>query len=391
MINLGPQQAAAVPRFGSWLSRFQAGDRSVPPGFVVLGLGGTGKTTLARVLVEAAGLAAEDVAGGALQASAASKLHEVTGWDCRTLHRWNYKVEARVGGQSWFTFNPKSPLLGFRLLVIDEISQVSLDLWNHTLAHGVPVLVLGDPGQLNAVAGQSVAPYLQPDVELTEIHRQAAGSPIIHWSMAVRNGSNVPFGDHRDSVTGQVTLRKLWQSELSAADYANASVVLVARNSTRQTMNRQQRRHLGFADPLPMVGEKVVCRRNQMEHGLVNAHSGIVLEAAKDRSRVAYTMTMRINETKVIVPARPCSKDALGLLVAPPCPPFLAKDLSDMAYGYVHTVHAFIGRQADHVLVIDEYPQTPDRRRWLYTAISRGAKTVTIAVPDQDAGADTGF
>lgn len=389
MIALGAQQAAAVPRFVSWLSRFQAGDRSVPPGFVILGLGGTGKTTLARVLVEAAGLAPEQVAGGALQASAAARLHEVTGWDCRTLHRWNYKVEAQVGRASWFAFNALSPLLGFRLLVIDEISQVGMELWSHTIAHGVPVLVLGDPGQLTAVSGQPVAPHLQPDVELTEIHRQAAGSPIIHWSMAVRNGAEVPFGEHRDAGTGAVTLRKVWQSELSLADYANASAVLVARNSTRQALNFQQRRHLGFHEPLPMAGEKVVCRRNQLEHGLVNAHSGIVLEAGRDRSRHAYTMTVRINETKVIVPSRACSKEALGLPAASPCPPFLARDLSDMAYGYVHTVHAFIGRQADHVLVIDEFPKTPDRRRWLYTALSRGAKSVTVAVPDQDARGST--
>lgn len=379
-LALGPQQAAAVPLFLDWWRRVQAGDRSVRPGFVVLGYGGTGKTVLTRRLIEEIGLAPEEVAGGAMQANAANRLREVTGWECRTLHSWNYKVETRVGGARWFAPNPDPAVRRRRLLVLDEISQVSLDLWRDTVAHGVPLLILGDPGQLQPVAGVAVAPYLEPDVVLTEIHRQAAGNPIVHWSMEARRGAEIPFGEFRDEATGEVALRKVPLGDLTAADYARADVVLVARNATRIAVNHAQRTRLGITSPLPQAGEKVICRKNQDDYALVNGFTGEVLEAGAEAGLFSYRMTVRLLDTGVVVPARSCLKEALGL-PAPPCPAFLRRDASEFAYGYARTVHGFIGQEAPEVLVIDEHPRREGRDRWLYTALTRGSVRTTLAVP----------
>ena len=66
--------------------------------------------------------------------------------------------------------------------MVDE--EIGRDL----LSFGVPVLVLGDPAQLPPVAGGGFFTAAEPDVMLTEVHRQAADNPIIRMSMVVREG-----------------------------------------------------------------------------------------------------------------------------------------------------------------------------------------------------------
>ena len=50
------------------------------------------------------------------------------------------------------------------------------------------VLVLGDPAQLPPVKGGGFFTEAEPDVMLTEVHRQAADNPIIRLSMTIREG-----------------------------------------------------------------------------------------------------------------------------------------------------------------------------------------------------------
>jgi exodeoxyribonuclease-5 len=65
------------------------------------------------------------------------------------------------------------------LLIVDEISMVERRLGEDLLSFGVPVLVLGDPAQLPPIKDTGFFTSAEPDVMLTEIHRQAEGDPII--------------------------------------------------------------------------------------------------------------------------------------------------------------------------------------------------------------------
>lgn len=378
--TLGQQQSAALPRFEEWWDLVQAKDPRARPFFYVAGYAGTGKTTLAEVLIGRIGLTPGDVAGGAMQANAANRLHQITGWDCRTLHRWNYRVEQTVGGGARFVLHPDSPIRKLRLLVMDEVSQVSTDLWRDTLAHRVPILVLGDPGQLRPVSGEAVAPYLAPDVILTEIHRQALQSPIVRGSMVVRSGADLPYGDYFNEATGELELRKVPISSLSPTDVMAADVVLTGRNATRIGQNHWYRAQMGYNTPLPGVGERVTCLRNQLDYALVNGFSGTVIEPGESTGVFSYKMSVRLDEEGVVVPGRACLKE----LIAPTpnsCPDFLRRGLSCFDFGYAKTVHRFIGNQADRVILIDEHPDKPGRVEWLYTGMTRAIRHLTIAVP----------
>ena len=72
-----------------------------------------------------------------------------------------------------FVLNEQSLLRDADLLVLDEVSMVGHEMAADLLAFGKPILVLGDPGQLPPIKGEGAFTTRQPDVMLTEIHRQA--------------------------------------------------------------------------------------------------------------------------------------------------------------------------------------------------------------------------
>lgn len=380
MIIWTDEQLAAFPKFTDWYRRWVDRVPGTNPGFIIMGLGGTGKTVLAEHLIREAGLKPEEVVGGALQASVAEHLEAASGFVSHTLHSLVYRVEARVGMPVSFVVNQESRLKKFKLLVIDEISQVPLDLWRDVVSLGVPILVLGDHGQLRAISGASIVDSLIPDVVLTKLQRTEASNPISYWSHAVRAGYEIPFGEYHHAETGETSMRKIPLSQLDWNHYLDADVILVGKHTTRHGINAAHRARLGFTSPLPQVGEPLYCRnKNQQAYGIKNSNTGHVLAAGKDTGRHAYSMTFQLHETGIIVPERKCRKLELGWDTGP-CPDFIGRDLSDIAYGYSRTVPSFIGRQADNVVLIAEW-RGDEGNNWLYTGMSRARKTLTIVVP----------
>ena len=69
--------------------------------------------------------------------------------------------------------------------------MVDEELGRDLLSFGKPVLVLGDPAQLPPVKGGGFFTEAEPDIMLTEVHRQAADNPIIRMSMVVREGGRL--------------------------------------------------------------------------------------------------------------------------------------------------------------------------------------------------------
>jgi ATP-dependent exoDNAse (exonuclease V) alpha subunit len=65
------------------------------------------------------------------------------------------------------------------LAIIDEVSMVNEEMANDLMSFDVPILVVGDPGQLPPIEGAGYFTNREPDIFLREIHRQAADNPII--------------------------------------------------------------------------------------------------------------------------------------------------------------------------------------------------------------------
>ncbi len=111
-----------------------------------------------------------------------------------TIHALIYRASEGEDGAPTFTLNHDGPASRAGLIVIDECSMVDAELGRDLLSFGKPILVLGDPAQLPPVKGGGFFTEAEPDVMLTEIHRQAENDPIIRLSQIVRSGGEIAYG-----------------------------------------------------------------------------------------------------------------------------------------------------------------------------------------------------
>ena len=167
---------------------------------VITGGPGTGKTTIVRVLVEAARRMDEDLRLAAPTGRAAKRLFEATGAEAKTIHRL-LEFNGRTGQ---FQRDLDLPLDGDGVLV-DEASMVDLRLMQsllRALPPGARLVLVGDADQLPSVgAGRVLADVIAsgvvPVATLREVFRQAAGSGIVRNAWRVNEGA-LPVSSERE-------------------------------------------------------------------------------------------------------------------------------------------------------------------------------------------------
>jgi exodeoxyribonuclease-5 len=363
-----PHQDAALKAIATWWKR----ERRQSPIFRLFGYAGTGKTTLAKHIAE--GIDGK-VLFAAFTGKAACVMRAKGCHDASTIHRLIYKPQEQNEADPTFELWSKAPASHAKLIIIDECSMVDAELARDLLSFEVPLLVLGDPAQLPPIQGGGFFTDAQPDAMLTEVHRQARDNPIVRLSMDIRAGNALLPGQYGET---QVVTR----GDLDPKRVIGADQVLVGRNATRRAYNARLRERRGFADPLPVVGDKLVCLRNNRNKGLFNGALWVVKEKPKRRRRI---LRMRLkpdeelgeDEEMVKVSVRPeCFNGGLDELEWIERKPF-----DEFDYGYVLTVHKAQGSQWDDVVLFDESDVFRENRgRWLYTGVTRAAKRLTVVV-----------
>lgn len=286
--------------------------------------------------------------------------------------RAQIKEEEKAAEQPFFVLNPNSDIKDAELIIIDECSMVDDRIGSDLLSFGVPVLVLGDPAQLPPIMGGGYfTENVKPDVMLTEIHRQAAESPILRLATDVRQEKPLTPGDYGDLCRVLPFGAKIDPEEVLSYDQ-----ILVGRNRTRHSTNRKVRVLLGISDPYPVVGDRLVCRKNNHELGLLNGAIYYVtaLTGVMDR-KVHMAIRPEDSDGSLDVVAHEHfflgTEDELGF--------FEKKGAERIEYGYGVTVHVSQGSQWDSVLLFDEsFCFRKDRYRWLYTGITRAANRLTV-------------
>jgi exodeoxyribonuclease-5 len=131
---------------------------------------------------------------------------------------------------------------------------------------------------------------------------------------------------------------------------------------------------------MPEVGEKLVCLRNDKTKGLLNGAVFRVDKSLGLRQR-RFRMSLTAEEASGAKPIR------VGVL-----PAFFdgaeetlsyaqRRESDEFDYGYALTVHKAQGSQWDDVVLFDEsWAFRENRERWLYTAVTRAAKSLTVVV-----------
>jgi len=357
-----PQQDDALRAVGHWL---KAGDRQV---FRLFGYAGTGKTTLARhVAADADG----DVAFAAYTGKAAHVMRGKGAKGAGTIHSLIYRPRGEDENGPTFVLNEDSAVGKAALVVIDECSMVDAEIGRDLLSFGTPILVLGDPAQLPPIAGGGFFTDAEPDVMLTEVHRQAADDPIVRLSMIVREGGRLEYGTYGESSV-------IRRSDLDPDAVLAADQVLVGRNSTRRSYNMRIRELLGREGPVPVAGDTLVCLRNERKRGLLNGSLWRVEAVRKPRKgllRYALTPDDDGAGRQRTVSINPAFFDGTAEAL-----PFAQRRRSDeFDFGYVLTVHKAQGSQWDAVVLFDEsFAFRENRGRWLYTGITRAAARIVV-------------
>ena len=359
-----PQQDAALVAAAKWLKKR---DSQV---FRLFGYAGTGKTTLAKEIAQNVD---GEVVFGAFTGKAAPVLRQKGCEGASTLHsllsRPALAEDEEPGDSPMFTLRRDAPAGDAALIIIDECSMVDEELGRDLLSFGAPVLVLGDPAQLPPVKGGGWFTDHEPDVMLTEVHRQAEESAIVRLSMQIREGRVPDYGDYGDARV--IARREVDPDAVLAADQ-----VLVGTNRTRRRYNERLREHQKFDGDEPCVGERLVCLRNNKQKGLLNGSMWTVKER---RGRKGGMLRLTLTPEDGGSPAR------VSVL-----PDFFSGEVADIPwpkrrnsdefdYGYALTVHKAQGSQWDDVMLFDEsFAFKEHAAAWLYTGVTRAAEKLTL-------------
>lgn len=418
---LSEQQREAVNKVLAW-------HRSDEQVFRLFGYAGTGKTSIARRIVEELGVKA---VFAAFTGKAAYVLRSKGCADASTIHSLIYAPrevvrervdklraklavttdpsarsaleeqvraeEQRLDTPDWILRDPdECELSTTKLLVVDEVSMVSETIAADLLSYGTKVLVLGDPAQLPPVDGAGYFIDAEPDHLLTEIHRSALDSPVTRLATAVRAcapGDRTYGITGMDGASGRV-------AGLSADELRGFDQVLVGTNATRWAATRLLRDLNGFTDPAPVSGDRIICLANSSEAEVFNGQQFTVtarkaVAARGDQWRLTVTddngrvrkLTVWASGFRDLDGEREAKRKGRGPVTA-------------ATFAHAITTHKAQGSQWDNVLVVDEsstfysteYRQHVRRlgrdeatsrahlngKRWLYTAVTRAAKRVVI-------------
>jgi exodeoxyribonuclease-5 len=420
-MDFSPQQQAAIDKITDWYAN---SDQQV---FRLFGYAGTGKTTLARHIVDQLGVHA---LFAAFTGKAAYVLRSKGCEGAQTIHSLIYQpvekvraklneierklaettdpaehamlqrqaaVEAEKLHTPDFILREDSLLDGAPLLVLDEVSMVGERIAADLLSFGTKILCLGDPAQLPPVEGGGYFINAQPDHLLTEIHRSALDSPVTRLATSVRQ--SMP-GDRTLGMNGMDgdSGRKL---AVTRDEVTRFDQVLVGTNKTRWQAIHLLRTLHGLTGAIPQPGDRVIGLANSVEANIFNGQQFTVTDVkntAPGADRITMTVVDDTGNRRRITAwtagftgqegEKLAKREGRGTVAA-------------MTFAQAITCHKSQGSQWDRVLVVDESwifarAATQDAmragspadaagaaghlngQRWLYTAITRAAEQVVV-------------
>lgn len=269
-LNLFPEQVIALEKINKWF-----GDKTTTKKqFRLGGYAGTGKTTMIRAVLAALDC---DAIITAFTGKAVSVLRK-KGLSAETIHSTIYDVDMNAKEP---TYHLKDSL-DADLVVVDEASMISGELYNDLLSFDIPVLWVGDPGQLEPI-GEEINLMASPDFVLNDIHRQAEGSEILDLATFVRlqKASPAVWRMQNKPTTGESLVSILpYKGYAQIELLSQVDQIICGFNKTRIGLNKELRKLKGKTQ-LVEPGDKVVCLKNSQAGGIFNGQVLSVIEVGK--------------------------------------------------------------------------------------------------------------
>lgn len=313
---------------------------------------------------------------------------------CGTIHsliykpevEWN-KKEKRMIIKRWIRKSIDE--INNDLIIVDEASMVSSKIWNDLRSYDIPIIAVGDHGQLPPI-GDNFNLMNQLDYKLTKIHRQSLESGIIPLSTFVRDNGYIPPGKYTNNV-----FKLNWNSEIcqriwNSIDFLNENIMCICGfNTSRVNINNLIRKKLDFSNRIPYPGEKVVCLKNNIEKGIFNGQIGSIVWVMPPNENNCK-MTIMFDGTEDYYDGEvnlSCfgKVDYSGMYKFKKQPEEKKKKIYDKGdffdYGYCTSVHKSQASEFDKVIMFEQRSRYWDDeyyRRWLYTGITRAKNKLMI-------------
>lgn len=298
------------------------------------------------------------------------------------------------------SFERRPAIGGFRdLVVVDEASMIPTERVEDIRAMGIPVLLIGDHGQLPPVKEEMNPWMLSPDAELSTNFRQDEASGIVAVALGARERGFVPLGTYGDGSTVVTNLNNTKCVDLLDPERFTPSAsraIICWTNAMRAGLN------LKFHGEGPVrVGDRVIS---------LGSYERPVVSKVEGDTRVGDLAGWRVDTTEqvfngsvgevvaVIPTTNPRQRDRLvSLVIQLDGGPLVLTTASLEQFGkdrklgpnerprgcqlwdyaYALTAHKAQGSEYDDVIVIDQ-GRMPERNRWLYTAITRAKKRLVV-------------
>ena len=268
------------------------------------------------------------------------------------------------------------------LIVIDEGSMVDGVVWGDLVSYGLPIVVVGDHGQLPPIRGDFNL-MERPMVKLEKIHRQAEKNPIIKVSMLAREEGKIPFEKFGNGVEKMNKREMDCQERVEEllGNFTTDLLVLCGYNNTRVKLNKFIREGMQFESAEPTVNDRVICLRNNHKVGIYNGMLGVI-EGLKSKDDQWFKAEIKMDGEQdsyegLILKSQFNSQEAMNFSKNRYLT--IKGDLFD--FGYALTVHKAQGSQAKRVVLFEERFSQMDEnmwRRWLYTAVTRAEEELFI-------------
>jgi len=409
-MQFSSDQESAISSVLDWYNTQQR-----KPYLTLGGYAGTGKTTVVAEIRERLPVTVR-IAYCAYTGKAVSVLrNKLLGKKCiykddsiSTIHSLIYKPimqgDEIVG---W----AKEPLIECDLIIVDESSMVSKDIFEDLLSYGKPILCIGDHGQLPPVSNDDFNLMSNPEIRLEKIHRfdSSDESPLLKLSVMAREEGEIPYGEYGDGVLKiHPNDPKLTNFVKLMGDFSN-SFCICGFNESRVKMNKKFRAWLGKPEN-PAVGDRIICLKNNKKATdlpIFNGMTGTItykfsdsryydIKCKFDGENDLYSGLIdreQFNNIKLCKPKFYYKTDIIGWKKQNSVGDFFTVNnnisrskekiyLDNFDYAYAVTCHKSQGSEMENVMVIEQrcsyWCEGDMWRRWLYTAVTRSRKHLLL-------------
>jgi exodeoxyribonuclease-5 len=290
-------------------------------------------------------------------------------------------------------YSPREDVLESDLIIIDEVSMLSDDLAQHLLKLKKPILVLGDvEGQLPPIEGTGAFVNRKPDFLLTEIHRYALTSPIAQLANIIRstsNGQYLGWGFENPELIDQglyLSPNPLEPNLISQLITQANFQAICGYNRTRLNITRLCRNYLKLSPSKPQPKEPLICLKNNYDLGILNGDQLTLNEILKEVDDEKWLISLNLDGREILAEAY--KHHFLNAYLPKPIPFKPRRNFAssrrkalELDWSYIITCHKAQGSEYNNVLILDDgfYAwQADNRRRWIYTALTRARENLTI-------------